>query len=152
MLWNPGSPWSSTGRATFSGACALRDGQVLIGGQSVHDVVSDFQGGKNLVALDSIMSTRNRVLKISALTGTEFLASEPYGSGIASSVTLVNKTAAETTLALAYPGEGTYVLLAVGRDGRIIRERLAAANHLVSRSFVYPEPEATEHDHHNENH
>ncbi len=75
-----------------------------------------------------------------ALTGTEFLASEPYGSGIASSVTLVNKTAAETTLALVYPGEGTYVLLTVGRDGRIIRERLAAANHLVSRSFAYPEP------------
>ena len=40
------------------------------------EVVSDFQGGKNLVALDSIMSTRNRVLKISAVTQSHFRPNE----------------------------------------------------------------------------
>ena len=75
-----------------------------------------------------------------ALTGPAFLDSEPYGSGIAPTVTVLTKDRGETTLALAYPGEGVYALLTVDATGRIQRETLAAPNHLVSRTFVYPEP------------
>jgi copper transport protein len=74
-----------------------------------------------------------------ALTGPIFLSSEPYGSGIAPTVTILTKNRDETTLALAYPGEGVYALLTVDPTGRIRRETLAAPNHLVSRTFIYPE-------------
>jgi copper transport protein len=76
-----------------------------------------------------------------ALTGPRFLSSEPYGSGIAPTVTVSTKNRDETTLALAYPGEGIYALLTVDSTGRIQRETLAAPNHLISRTFVYPEPD-----------
>jgi copper transport protein len=78
-----------------------------------------------------------------ALTGPRFLSTEPYGSGIAPTVTVLTKNREETRLALAYPGEGIYALLTVDATGRIRRETLAAPNHLISRTFVYPEP----HDH-----
>ena len=73
------------------------------------------------------------------LTGTRFLASEPYGSGIAPTVTVLTRNRDETTLALAYPGEGVYALLIVDATGLIRRETLAAPNHLISRTFVYPQ-------------
>jgi copper transport protein len=75
-----------------------------------------------------------------ALTGPSFLSSEPYGSGIAPTVTILTRNRDEATLALAYPGEGIYALLTVDPTGRIRRETLAAPNHLVSRTFIYPEP------------
>ena len=75
-----------------------------------------------------------------ALSGPIFLSSEPYGCGIAPAVTILTKNRDETTLALAYPGEGVYALLTVDATGRIRRETLAAPNHLVSRTFIYPEP------------
>jgi copper transport protein len=78
-----------------------------------------------------------------ALSGPRFLSSEPYGSGIAPTVTVPTKNGEETTLALAYPAEGVYALLTVAATGRIQRETLAAPNHLITRTFVYPEP----HDH-----
>lgn len=87
------------------------------------------------------------------MSGSEFLDSEPYGSGIAPTVTLVRASKDESTLALAYPGEGTYVLLTVGREGRIHREALASGTHLVTRTFVYPEPkQELKHDHDDHDH
>ncbi|GAB3668683.1 hypothetical protein GCM10027596_39860 [Nocardioides korecus] len=79
------------------------------------------------------------------MSGEDFLSREPYGSGSAPTVVLLEERAGETTLALAYPGEGTYVRLTVDRDGRILRETLSAANHLTSRTFVYPEGDASGH-------
>jgi len=43
------------------------------------------------------------------LSGRKFLASEPYGSGLAPTVVVLGQSGRETTIALAYPGEGTYV-------------------------------------------
>jgi copper transport protein len=77
------------------------------------------------------------------LSGLAFLATEPYGSSIAPTVTVLRKNREETTLALAYPAEGIYALLTVDATGRIQRETLAAPNHLITRTFVYPKP----HDH-----
>ncbi|GAB3662712.1 hypothetical protein GCM10027596_24780 [Nocardioides korecus] len=79
------------------------------------------------------------------MSGEDFLSRESYGSGSAPTVVLLEERAGETTLALAYPGEGTYVRLTVDRDGRILRETLSAANHLTSRTFVYPEGDDGEH-------
>lgn len=42
-------------------------------------------------------------------------------------------------LALAYPAEHTQLDLTLDETGRILHETLTAPNHLVTRTFVYPE-------------
>lgn len=74
------------------------------------------------------------------LTGRAFLESDPFGSGVAPVATLMTRSEDESTLAVAYPAEGIYIVLTVDKRGRIIREQLAAPKHLVSRTFVYPDP------------
>jgi copper transport protein len=82
------------------------------------------------------------------LTGREFLNAEPYGSGTAPNVVVLDRTSTETTLALAYPAEGIFVQLSIDTDGQLLRETLSAPNHLVYRTFVYPEVRAgPEHEH-----
>lgn len=77
------------------------------------------------------------------LSGPELLDSDPYGSGVAPTVVVLgrNQLTGETEMALAYPGEGTYVRLTLDHHGRIARETLAAPKHLTTRTIVYPEDE-----------
>ncbi len=72
------------------------------------------------------------------LTGREYLNTGPFGSGRAPVVVRLD----EHTLALGYPAEATYALLTLDHHDRIVREVLAAPNHLVTRTLVYPK-----HDH-----
>lgn len=83
------------------------------------------------------------------VTGQELLDSDPYGSGVAPTVVVIDRDnhTGETVMALAYPGEGTYVRLTLDRRGRILRETLAAPNHLTTRSIVYPEDKHDLHQH-----
>jgi copper transport protein len=75
------------------------------------------------------------------LTGEEYLAAGPFGSGRAASVTRYQvHRGGEVTLALGYPAEGVYVLLTVDRQNRIVREVLTSGEHLVTRTLVYDEP------------
>lgn len=83
------------------------------------------------------------------LSGRAFLKSDPFASGIAPVVNVMSRSEGETTLAVAYPAVGTYILLTVDTTGRIIREQLAAAKHMVYRTFVYPEANSDEHEEHN---
>lgn len=73
-----------------------------------------------------------------SLDGASFLASEPYGQGKAA-ITDAYTAPAGTILDLAYPTDGITVQLTVDADNRIVRETLVSPNHLVVRSFVYPE-------------
>lgn len=73
------------------------------------------------------------------LTGMEFLASEPYGSGTAPVLTRLPDESGHRRLALAYPAEHTQLDLTLDETGRILHEALTAPNHLVTRTFVYPE-------------
>ncbi|GLW47477.1 hypothetical protein Stsp02_31390 [Streptomyces sp. NBRC 14336] len=75
------------------------------------------------------------------ITGREFLASEPYGSGTAPVITRLPDENGHRRLALAYPAEHTQLTLTVDENGRIVHETLTAPNHLVTRTFVYPEAE-----------
>lgn len=75
------------------------------------------------------------------LTGKEFLASEPYGSATATVITRLPDESGHRRLALAYPAEHTQLDLTLDETGRILHETLTAPNHLVTRTFVYPEPE-----------
>lgn len=84
------------------------------------------------------------------LSGRKFLSTVPYGSGAATSVSVLTTSRGETTLALSFPAEALYVLLTVDAHLRIVRESLAGPTHLASRTFVYPEadlPAETQHPH-----
>ncbi|MFF5757411.1 copper resistance CopC/CopD family protein [Streptomyces longwoodensis] len=81
------------------------------------------------------------------LTGREFLASEPYGSGTAPVITRLPDENGHRRLALAYPAEHTQLDLTLDETGRILHETLTAPNHLVTRTFVYAETDEGGHDH-----
>jgi copper transport protein len=71
-----------------------------------------------------------------SLSGTEFLDTEPYGTGGGNPVVLA-ATASETQIGLAFP-QGLVVRLFVGTDYRILREEYVTPNHLITRTFEYP--------------
>lgn len=73
------------------------------------------------------------------MSGQELINSDPYGSGRATTTSLVNQSGDQTTISLGYPGDQTYVLLTADADGRLVHETLTGPNHLVERTFVYPE-------------
>ncbi|MET9835544.1 copper resistance protein CopC [Streptomyces sp. NPDC006385] len=81
------------------------------------------------------------------LTGEEFLASEPYSSGTAPVTTHLPDDNGHRRLALAFPAEHTQLTLTLAADGRILHETLTAPYHLVTRTFVYPEPDQPDEDH-----
>jgi copper transport protein len=70
------------------------------------------------------------------LSGTEFLATEPYGNGGVTPVVLAT-TETETEIGLAFP-QGQVVRLFVGTDHHILREEYVTPNHLITRTFEYP--------------
>ncbi|QIY99080.2 CopD family protein [Streptomyces sp. S1D4-11] len=83
----------------------------------------------------------------SPITGKEFLAAEPYGSGTAPVITRLPDDNGHRRLALAYPAEHTQLDLTLDETGRILHETLTAPNHLVTRTFVYPETGEEGHEH-----
>lgn len=85
-------------------------------------------------------------LKQLPLTGKEFLASEPYGSGTAPVTTRLPDDNGHRRIALAYPTEHAQLDLTLDKDGRILHETLTAPNHLITRTFVYPEADE-DHEH-----
>jgi copper transport protein len=79
------------------------------------------------------------------ITGEEYLAAGPFGSGRAATVTRYQvHRGGEVTLSLGYPAESVYVLLTVDRRNRIVREVLTSGEHLVTRTLVYNEPDSHE--------
>lgn len=72
------------------------------------------------------------------MRGRAFLEQEPYASGIAPSVTVLDRREDQATIALAYPAEGIYARLTVDPAGRILRETLSDHHHLTTRTFTYP--------------
>jgi copper transport protein len=87
-------------------------------------------------------------LKQLPITGKEFLAAEPYGSGTAPVTSRLPDENGHRRLALSYPAEHTQLDLTLDETGRIVHETLTAPNHLVTRTFVYPEAEAEEEEGH----
>jgi copper transport protein len=77
------------------------------------------------------------------VTGKDFLTAEPYSGGRATYAVLVPGAGGTATLLLGYPTEKVQVDLALDAQGRIVRETLTDPNHLVNRTFVYPEEDET---------
>ncbi|NYI77065.1 copper resistance protein CopC [Nocardioides panzhihuensis] len=104
-----------------------------------------------LVLYEQVTSDTNGASGIETripMSGQELVDSDPYGSGIAPTVVLLghDPDTGETELALAYPGEGTYVHLTLDHHDRIVRETLNAPKHRTTRTLVYPEDDDG-HDH-----
>jgi copper transport protein len=72
------------------------------------------------------------------LTGTFFLAQEPYASGVAPVAARISPDGRPVRLALGYPAASTTVALTLDARGRISDETLTDDTHLIRRRFVYP--------------
>jgi copper transport protein len=72
------------------------------------------------------------------ISGAEFLASEPYGAGIAPQSALLGRHDGQGTLAVGFPGDLTQAQLVFDRRGRLLRETLTAPDHWITRTFGYP--------------
>lgn len=73
------------------------------------------------------------------LSGAEFVATEPYSSGVAPQAAALRQDAQGTRLAVGFPAEGRYAELTLDTRDRIVQETLTDAKHLTRRRFVYAE-------------
>lgn len=73
------------------------------------------------------------------LTGPRFLATEPYSNGRASAVDTVQHSDGTSEILIGYPSQNIYARLQLDQQGRPIRETLTDPDHLITRSFTYPE-------------
>ncbi|MEU2222719.1 hypothetical protein [Streptomyces sp. NPDC018347] len=73
------------------------------------------------------------------LTGDRFVDSEPYARGKATQTSTFTDAESHTVLALGYPGERLALELTLDDHNRVVRETLVAPNHLIHRSFTYPD-------------
>ncbi|MEU0170326.1 copper resistance protein CopC [Streptomyces iakyrus] len=80
------------------------------------------------------------------VTGEQFVDSEPYTQGTAPLSSRFTDGEGNTVLALGFPGERLALELTLDERDRVVRETLVAPNHLIRRTFTYPEPEGDEHD------
>jgi copper transport protein len=73
------------------------------------------------------------------VSGSDFLAGEPYKAGIAPVAAAAPAAGGLTRLLLGFPGSGVQVSLTVTPAGRLVSETLTDPDHLTTRSFAYPE-------------
>ena len=73
------------------------------------------------------------------IPGGDFLATEPYPTGRATTVNSVSNPDRTTTLLLAYPSQGIHVDLTLDPTGTLLRETLTGPDHLITRTFIQPE-------------
>ena len=72
------------------------------------------------------------------LSGSQFLAVEPYAGGITPVADLVTGSGGQQVLLLGFPDAGTWAELTLGAHDRFTHEILADPDHLISRGFAYP--------------
>ncbi|OOP60976.1 hypothetical protein BMF89_14870 [Arthrobacter sp. SRS-W-1-2016] len=75
-------------------------------------------------------------------TGTDFTRRALYASGLATTATRLPDEDGNRRLILSYPAENAVLELTLAPDGRILHETQTAPHHLVTRTLIYPEPEA----------
>ncbi len=105
------------------------------------DVIAEMRRLPSITLYEQVTSDTSHGLgsrRRFSLAGAQFVGSEPCSQGRASIIDEYPGPTG-TVLDLAYPTDGISVQITVGADNRIVRETLASPNHLVVRSFVYPE-------------
>ncbi len=72
------------------------------------------------------------------LTGSQFLATEPYASGVAAVAVLAPAAGGQVRLLLGFPADGIWAGLTLGAGDHIVAETLTDPDHLITRRFRYP--------------
>ena len=75
-----------------------------------------------------------------SISGDDYVASAPFGSGVAPVVVSVPAVAGTTRLLVGLPSSGVFVNMTVNSDGRIVEEVTASPKHVFRRRFVYSRP------------
>src|SRR6266567_788234 len=76
------------------------------------------------------------------VSGSQFLAAEPYAGGVVPIADLVTGREGQQILLLGFPDAGTWAELTLGAHDapdRFAHEILVGPDHLISRGFAYPE-------------
>src|SRR6266567_2548872 len=76
------------------------------------------------------------------VSGSQFLAAEPYAGGVVPIADLVTGRGGQQILLLGFPDAGTWAELTLGAHDapdRFAHEILVDPDHLISRGFAYPE-------------
>jgi copper transport protein len=73
-----------------------------------------------------------------SITGKQFLASEPYQTGIAPVAVQAPGVGGQVRLLVGFPAQDVWADLTIGADGRIVAETLVDPDHLITRRFSYP--------------
>ena len=71
------------------------------------------------------------------VTGEEFLANEPYNSGVAPIAAVTSDETGRTRLLMSFPASGFYAAVTLDGLGRIVEETLTGPKHEFHRRFVY---------------
>ena len=74
------------------------------------------------------------------MEGADFLSRALYAKGAAAIAVKLADENGHRRIALSYPAEDAVLELVLNEDGRILRETQTAPHHLVTRTFIYPEP------------
>lgn len=107
-----------------------------VGGFTLHELVASD------TARSAVAPTRL------AITGRQFIDSEPYAQGKAPLSSRFTDAEGSTVLALGFPGERLALELTLDAQDRVVRETLVAPNHFIHRTFTYPELEDSRSDGH----
>jgi copper transport protein len=73
------------------------------------------------------------------ISGSQFLAVEPYAGGVAPVADLVTRRDGQRVLLRGFPDASTWAELTIGAGDRFTHEVLVDPDHLTSRGFAYPE-------------
>ncbi len=71
------------------------------------------------------------------VSGSQFLAVEPYAGGVAPVADLVTGRGGQQILLLGFPDASTWAELTLGAHDRFAHEILVDSDHLISRGFAY---------------
>jgi len=73
------------------------------------------------------------------VSGSRFLGTEPYKTGVAPVTVQAAGTGRQTRLLVGYPAQGIWAQLTLGAGDKVMAETLVDPYHLITRSFAYPE-------------
>jgi len=158
--------WRRCGPGCFAARTAWRDG---INQLSVHATARGWAGGSITVsvpwpphpdpaALSRLAQTLRHTGRLTeyervtsdttngpgavqaiSITGQRFLAVEPYSNARATAVDTVTQADGTSTILIAYPDQNIYAELDLDHAERLVHETLTDPNHLITRTFVYPD-------------
>lgn len=114
----------------------VREGEVSF--QRMLDVMADQPEVRIRERVTSNTQRSEGMSSTLTVSGKELLATQPYRSGIVSTVAILNRADGRKTIGFALIAESIYVRMTVDETGRIHDEQISSPNHLINRTYSYP--------------